>query len=98
QPAIDEAFVREFLSRFTTCEKPTAAQKKQLIETFINSIYLFDDKVVITYNYMQQQDTVMLSDLINSIFLIDCSPRKRLILKRMGRFFALSKTRESNRA
>ena len=76
QPAIDEAFVREFLSRFTTCEKPTAAQKKQLIETFINSIFLFDDKVVITYNYMEQQDTVMLSDLINSIFLIDCSPKK----------------------
>ncbi len=40
QPAIDEAFIRKFLSQFTSCDKPTAAQKKQLIETFINSIYL----------------------------------------------------------
>ena len=81
QPAIDEDFVRKFLGQFTTSEKPTVAQKKQLIETFINSIYLFDDKVVITYNYMEQQETVLLSDLINSIFLIDCSPGRSLLLQ-----------------
>lgn len=75
QPAIDEAFIRRFLSQFTTCDKPTVSQKKQLIETFINSIYVFDDKFVITYNYMERQDTVLLEDLKKSIFLIESSPK-----------------------
>ncbi len=77
QPAIDEAFIRKFLSQFTSCDKPTVPQKKQLIETFINSIYLFDDKLVITYNYMEQQETVLLDDLKKSIFLIRFSPNER---------------------
>ena len=31
--------------------------------TFINAIYLFDDKIIIAYNYMERQETVLLSDL-----------------------------------
>ena len=63
KPAITEDFVRLFLERFTSCDYTTIEQKRQLIMTFINAIYLFDDKIIIAYNYMERQETVLLSDL-----------------------------------
>ena len=48
---------------FTSCDYTTIEQKRQLIMTFINAIYLFDDKIIIAYNYMERQETVLLSDL-----------------------------------
>ena len=51
--------------RFKGKDSPytTIEQKRQLIMTFINAIYLFDDKIIIAYNYMERQETVLLSDL-----------------------------------
>jgi DNA invertase Pin-like site-specific DNA recombinase len=63
KPAITEDFIRLFLERFTSCDYTTIEQKRQLIMTFINAIYLFDDKIIIAYNYMERQETVLLSDL-----------------------------------
>lgn len=37
--------------------------QKQLIETFVNSIFLYDDKIIITFNYSGDNRTVTLSDL-----------------------------------
>lgn len=37
--------------------------QKQLIETFVNSIFLYDDKIIITFNYSGDNRTLTLSDL-----------------------------------
>lgn len=63
KPVVTEAFVRQFLARYTNCDCTTPAQKRQLIATFINAVYLIDDRIVIAYNYTERQETVRLSDL-----------------------------------
>ena len=34
-----------------------------LIDTFVNAIYLYDDKMVITYNYKDGTDTITFGDV-----------------------------------
>ncbi|MDL2274096.1 hypothetical protein LJC34_06110 [Oscillospiraceae bacterium OttesenSCG-928-G22] len=42
-----------------------------LIDTFINSIYLYDDKIIITFNYKDGTKTITFDDIKGSDF--DCS-------------------------
>ena len=34
-----------------------------LIDTFVNAIFLYDDKMVITFNYKEGTDTITFDDL-----------------------------------
>ncbi len=40
--------------------------REKLIDTFINAVFLFDDKLVITFNYQNGSKTILLSDLEKS--------------------------------
>lgn len=40
--------------------------KRRLIDSFINTIYLYDDRMVITFNYKDGSETVSLSEIENS--------------------------------
>ena len=44
------AEVRAWLSTFSGGDLMETATRRQIIETFVNSVYLYDDKVVIFYN------------------------------------------------
>ena len=37
--------------------------RKRLIDTFVNSIYLYDDKIVFAFNYKDGTKTVSLAEL-----------------------------------
>jgi site-specific DNA recombinase len=37
-----------------------------LVDTFINAIFLYDDKVVITFNYREGGKTITLEDVTSS--------------------------------
>ena len=39
--------------------------KKKLIDTFVNSIFVYDDKIVLTFNYSGDDRTVTLSEINN---------------------------------
>ena len=39
------------------------SHRKILIDTFINAIFLYDDKMVITFNYKDGTDTITFDDL-----------------------------------
>ena len=41
------------------------AYRRQLIDTFINSVWLYDDKLVLTYNYSGEGSTVTL-DMVDA--------------------------------
>ena len=38
-------------------------QRQRLIDSFINAIYLYDDKVVLTFNYKDVSKTITLKDV-----------------------------------
>ena len=58
KPKIKEEFIRFWLLRFRKLDMSLKDQRQALVDTFINSIYLYDDKVLITFNYKEGTQTV----------------------------------------
>ena len=58
--------------------------QKRLIDTFVNAVYLFDDKLVLTYNYQHGAQTISLDEIesaLSSDFDGATPPKKRCTLK-----------------
>ena len=55
-----------WLNRFRTIDRTVPEQRQRLIDTFINAIYVFDDRIVITFNYKDGEKTVTLKEVIES--------------------------------
>ena len=47
-----------WLLRFRKLDMRLKDQRQALVDTFINAIYLYDDKVLITFNYKEGTQTV----------------------------------------
>ena len=47
-----------WLLRFRKLDMSLKDQRQALVDTFINAIYLYDDKVLITFNYKKGTQTV----------------------------------------
>lgn len=54
-----------FLRQFMDGDPSDPAYRRQLIDTFINSVWLYDDKLVLTYNYSGEGSTVTL-DMVDA--------------------------------
>lgn len=54
-----------------TMSLETKEHKQRLIDCFVNAVYLYDDKLVITFNYKEASKTVTLKEVNGSI--IECS-------------------------
>ena len=66
-------------------------QRQALVDTFINAIYLYDDKVLITFNYKEGTQTVTFGEAAEkgNGSDLDCftAPQKRQLL--IAVFFVL---------
>ena len=58
KPVMKEEFVRFWLLHFRKLDLSQKEQRQALVDTFINAIYLYDDKVLITFNYKEGTETV----------------------------------------
>ena len=47
-----------WLLRFRKLDMRLKDQRQALVDTFINAIYLYDDKVLITFNYKEGTQTI----------------------------------------
>lgn len=52
-----------FLHRFVDMDYTDEARRKQLIKTFVNSVFVYDGKVVITFNYSGDDRTITLKEI-----------------------------------
>ena len=56
-----------WLHRFRKLDVRQKEHRKMLIDTFINAIFLYDDKLVITFNYKEGTKTITFADLQDAI-------------------------------
>ncbi|MEA5004416.1 MAG: recombinase family protein [Christensenella sp.] len=63
RPLVTKDFVLFWLSKFQDGDINDLTFCRRLIDTFVNSIFLYDDKVVITYNYKGKKKTLKLKDI-----------------------------------
>ena len=63
KPKVTEEFIRFWLLRFRKLDMSLKDQRQALVDTFINAIYLYDDKVLITFNYKEGTQTVTFGEV-----------------------------------
>ena len=94
KPKVTEEFIRFWLLRFRKLDMSLKNQRQALVDTFINAIYLYDDKVLITFNYKEGTQTVTFGEASEVASEgngsdLDCipAPQKRQLL--VAVFFVL---------
>ena len=71
KPTITKEGLVLWLRQIQTMSLETKEHKQRLIDCFVNAVYLYDDKLVITFNYKEASKTVTLEQVNGSI--IECS-------------------------
>ena len=67
KPKLSAEFVTFWLHRFRKLDVRQQSHRKMLIDAFVNTIYLFDDKVVIGFNYKDGTKTITFDDVKNAV-------------------------------
>ncbi|HBT63204.1 MAG TPA: recombinase family protein, partial [Ruminococcaceae bacterium] len=65
-PLLKREHITFWIHRFRKLDITKAEQRQRLIDSFVNSIYLYDGHLVITFNYKEGTKTISLED-INAI-------------------------------
>ena len=63
KPRISAEFVTFWLHKFRKLDITRQDHRKWLINVFVNAIYLYDDKMIITFNYKDGTKTITLDDV-----------------------------------
>ena len=64
KPSFNEDFIRFWLMKFRKFDISLKKQRKALIEIFVNAIFLYDDRMLITFNYKDGTQTVRFEDTL----------------------------------
>ena len=62
-PKISAEFMTFWLERFRKLDVTKKEHRRMLIDTFVNAIFLYDDKIVMTFNFKEGEETIQLSEL-----------------------------------
>ena len=73
KPLLTKNQILFWFHRFRKYNTHRLDHKRRLIDSFINAIYLYDDKMVITFNYKDGSETLSLSEIENSGLCSDLS-------------------------
>ena len=101
KPKVSAEFATFWLHRFRKLDVRQMSHRKVLIETFINAIFLYDDKLVITFNYKDGTKTITFDDLkvalskknMGSDLDCDGAPRRSKLCVACSDFFAKARVR-----
>lgn len=85
-PVISKKDLQFMLSSLRNLDISTKEGKQMLIDTFVNSIYLYDDYFVITFNYKGQSKTVSYEQLNSSPLTSKGSPITAIVEPDYGCF------------
>ncbi|MCD7890167.1 MAG: hypothetical protein LUG23_09720, partial [Oscillospiraceae bacterium] len=67
KPKISKEFITFWLHRFRKLDVSQKSHRKKLIDTFVNSIYLYDDKMLLTFNFKEGTKTITFDDVRSAI-------------------------------
>ena len=65
--------------------------QRQIIDTFVNSVYVFDDRVVLNFNFTDDSKTISREEVLGSSAVENAPPNQEPLTKVKG-FFVASAT------
>ena len=66
-PIISREHIEEWIMAFAKSDLKNQEQKQRLIDIFINSVHVYDDKIVVLFNYKDGERAVSLEDVENAV-------------------------------
>ena len=69
---LDLSLIHIFLQRFRAIDTTKPEQRQRLIDSFVNAVYVYDDKIILTFNYQDGTETITLDDINGSDLEAGC--------------------------
>lgn len=66
KPLLSKKQILFWLHRFRGIDTSKPDQRQRLIDSFVNAVYVYDDKIVLTFNYRDGTETITLQDIEGS--------------------------------
>ena len=73
-PALSREQIAFFLDQYKKTDVNDEAQRQRLIDCFVNAVFVYDDKIVLTFNYKDGTKTISLDD-VNSSDIVSASDK-----------------------
>ena len=96
RPRLSENQVRFWLTRFCKLDPNVKSHRETLVNTFVNAVYLYDEKVLITFNYKDGTKTITFDEIAakdapegNGSDLVNFAPPKMLSVRKYAGLFVL---------
>ena len=83
--------MRFWFEKFRKGDMRDMEHQRQIIDTFVNSVYVFDDRVVLNFNFTDDAKTVTREEVLGSS-AVDNAPPKQEPLTWVRGFFVASPT------
>lgn len=87
KPPITREQILFWFDHFRHGDPKDPAFQQQVIDCFVNAVYLFDDKIVLVFNYKEGDQLVTLEEVKSSILDDNASPDESTYFKRSRCFF-----------
>ncbi len=78
KPLLTREQIAFFTYRFRKFDVTKREQRQRLIDSFVNAVYLYEDKIILTFNYKDDSKTTTLAEVEGSDLSV------------LGAFFILS--------
>ena len=88
KPVLTREWIRFWLEKFRKGDVGSTEHQRQIIDTFVNSVYVFDDRVVLNFNFTDDAKTVTREEVLGSSAVDNAPPQKSRVI-RPGIFFVV---------
>ena len=80
KPHLTKEQILFFLNRFRAIDISKPEQRQHLIDSFVNAVYVYDDKIILTFNYKDGTEAITLDDIKGSDLEAACPPKAQAFL------------------
>ncbi len=81
KPVLTREWMRFWFEKFRKGDMRNMEHQRQIIDTFVNSVYVFDDRVVLNFNFTDDAKTVTREEVLGSSAVDNAPPKKHEILR-----------------
>ena len=76
KPLLTREQIAFFIYRFRKFDVTKREQRQRLIDSFVNAVYLYEDKIILTFNYKDGSKTITLEEVEGSDLSVLGAPRR----------------------
>ena len=87
KPLLTREQIAFFIYRFRKFDVTKREQRQRLIDSFVNAVYLYEDKIILTFNYKDGSKTITLAEVEGSDLSVLGAPRAEDLRRRSSALF-----------